>query len=75
MTETQHILPVSGMTCANCAANIERTVGKFDGVAAVNVNFASEQARVAYVTSLVSIDDMVAAIRVWGFRLLSRAHP
>jgi Cu+-exporting ATPase len=61
-------LPLLGMTCANCAATIERTLNrKLPGVMAASVNFASEQAQVDYVPSLVSIDDMVAAIRRAGY--------
>jgi len=61
-------LPLLGMTCANCAANLERTLNrKLPGVVEASVNFASEQAQVAYVPSLVSVDDMVAAIRRAGY--------
>ncbi|MEY4750819.1 MAG: hypothetical protein RIQ60_3033 [Pseudomonadota bacterium] len=39
----QHwLLPISGMTCASCAARVERAVGKLDGVAQARVNLASE---------------------------------
>ena len=41
-------IPVSGMTCANCATNIERGLRKLPGVEEVNVNFASEQAGVTF---------------------------
>ena len=42
-------LPITGMTCANCAANIERVVKKLEGVAEANVNFAAENAAVALI--------------------------
>ena len=61
-------LPLIGMTCANCAANIERTLNrKLPGVVEATVNFASEQAQVAYIPSLLSVDEMVVAIRKAGF--------
>jgi P-type Cu+ transporter len=42
---TQQIeLPITGMTCANCARTVERTLGKTEGVAEAAVNFASEPA-------------------------------
>ena len=44
MTEKTITLPVTGMTCANCAANIERGLKKLEGVQNSNVNFAAEQA-------------------------------
>ena len=39
-------LAVSGMTCASCAARIERTLNKLDGVSA-SVNYATEKAHVS----------------------------
>src|SRR5215203_28726 len=38
-------LPIEGMTCASCAARIERRLNKLEGVEAT-VNFATEQATV-----------------------------
>jgi Cu+-exporting ATPase len=60
-------LPLLGMTCANCANTIERTLKKLPGVSNVVVNFASERASVDYVPGAVSIADMVAAIRKAGY--------
>ena len=40
MSEQHATLPITGMTCANCATNIERTVKKLDGISEVMVNFA-----------------------------------
>jgi Cu+-exporting ATPase len=50
MSETnQHvILPVTGMTCANCVATVERNLRKLDGVVTADVNLASERASVEY---------------------------
>ena len=47
MTEVKtHIeLPISGMTCASCAARIEKRLNKLDGVEA-NVNYATEKATI-----------------------------
>lgn len=61
-------LPVTGMTCANCAANIERTLNKkIDGVVHAAVNFATERAAVDYLTDVVSIENIVAAIERAGY--------
>ena len=43
VTTTKVEMPVTGMTCANCAANIERGLKKLEGVQNSNVNFATEQ--------------------------------
>jgi Cu+-exporting ATPase len=61
-------MPITGMTCANCAMNIERTLNKkVPGVVAAGVNFASERASVTYLPLVVSPAEMVAAIRKAGF--------
>lgn len=60
-------IPVLGMTCANCANTIERTLKKLPGVSTSAVNFASERASVDYIPGTVSIADMVAAIRKAGY--------
>ena len=60
--------PVTGMTCANCAMTIERTLKKkVPGVVDATVNFASEHAHVEYIPALVTIDDMIAAIEKAGY--------
>jgi Cu+-exporting ATPase len=61
-------LPITGMTCANCAATIERTLNKkVPGVVAANVNFATEKATVEYIPGRVARADMVAAIQRAGY--------
>ncbi len=61
-------LAVTGMTCANCAATIERTLTrKVPGVVAASVSFASEGARVEYVPGTVTRRDLVAAIEKLGY--------
>src|SRR5215217_2744890 len=52
-------LTIGGMTCASCAARIERRLNKLDGVTAT-VNYATEKADVRY-PSTVSPDDAGAA--------------
>ena len=61
-------LPITGMTCANCAATVERTLNKkVPGVKAAVVNYATEKATVEYIPGLVSRADMVAAIERAGY--------
>ncbi|MFI9008060.1 heavy metal translocating P-type ATPase [Actinosynnema sp. NPDC053489] len=47
MADTQVELAITGMTCASCAARIERRLNKLDGVTAT-VNYATEKARVTF---------------------------
>ena len=64
-------LPVVGMHCANCAANIEKTLkGKVKGVSDASVNLATETASVDYDPTSVSLEEMAAAINEIGFTLL-----
>lgn len=64
-------LPVTGMSCANCAANIERTLNKkVEGVISASVNFASERLLVDYIPSIVSFDIIVAEVKKIGFDLI-----
>jgi len=68
MIETkQVVLPVTGMTCANCVATIERNVKKLDGVSSAAVNLASERATVTYDPSLLNLDGIVARVRKAGY--------
>ena len=67
MNEQSLLLPVTGMSCANCAANINRTVGKVDGVNRVNVNFAAEQAQVSYDPEKTGPAVIVKSIQDIGF--------
>ncbi|RLC00493.1 MAG: cation-transporting ATPase PacS, partial [Deltaproteobacteria bacterium] len=64
-------LPISGMTCANCAMNIERVVGKLKGVQAVNVNFASEQASVTYDNGKLTLNDIADQVTKAGFGVVT----
>jgi Cu+-exporting ATPase len=58
-------LMVSGMTCASCAARIEKKLNKLDGVTAT-VNFATEKARVSFPAS-VSPADLISVIERTGY--------
>ena len=58
-------LAVDGMTCASCAARIEKRLNRIDGVHA-SVNFATEQASVDY-SDGVTTDQLVAAVAATGY--------
>ncbi|WP_040339469.1 heavy metal translocating P-type ATPase [Candidatus Blastococcus massiliensis] len=58
-------LAIGGMTCASCAARIEKRLNKLDGVTAT-VNYATEKAKVTYPDG-VSTDDLVAAVEKAGY--------
>jgi Cu+-exporting ATPase len=66
-------LEISGMTCASCAARIEKRLGKLDGVTA-SVNFATDQARV---TAPAELDDaaLIAQVEAAGYTARVPAPP
>lgn len=59
-------LPVSGMTCAACAARIEKTLNRLPGVRAA-VNFATEKAHIEYPAGQLAPADLIATIRKAGY--------
>jgi P-type Cu+ transporter len=59
-------LPISGMTCAACAARIEKKLNRLDGVEAT-VNFATERASVDFDPGAVAPGELVAAVERLGY--------
>ena len=67
-------LPITGMTCANCAATVERALNqKVDGVVQANVNFATERASVEYIPGVASVAAMIRAIEEAGYGVVQAA--
>ena len=64
-TSTEVRLDLEGMTCASCAARIERKLNKLDGVKAT-VNFATEQATVQS-DSALQVEDLIEAVQAVGY--------
>jgi Cu+-exporting ATPase len=58
-------LAIGGMTCASCAARIEKKLNKLDGVTAT-VNYATEKAKVSYPTTLTP-SDLVTVVEATGY--------
>lgn len=61
-------LPIEGMTCAACAARIEKNLNKLSGVQAV-VNFTNEKAHVNYDENQVKTDTLISTIEKTGFHI------
>ncbi|RSN22204.1 heavy metal translocating P-type ATPase [Amycolatopsis sp. WAC 01416] len=58
-------LAIGGMTCASCAARVERKLNKVDGVSAT-VNYATEKAQVDF-PAAVSVGDLVGVVESAGY--------
>jgi P-type Cu+ transporter len=65
--QKQIVLPITGMTCANCVATIERNLKKLDGVSMAAVNLSSERATVEFDPSKLVLDDIVARVTRAGY--------
>jgi Cu+-exporting ATPase len=63
-------LPITGMSCAACAANIERALKQKHGVASVGVNYATNRAAVSFDPTVISVRDIVESIRDVGYDVL-----
>ncbi len=59
-------LALRGMTCAACAARVEKALSRLPGVSAA-VNFATEQARVTFRPGATTVEDLVDAVRRAGY--------
>jgi P-type Cu+ transporter len=63
----QLVLPITGMTCANCVATIERNLKRLDGVDSASVNLSSERATVQFDESRLGVSDLVARVEHAGY--------
>jgi Cu+-exporting ATPase len=61
------VLPVTGMSCTNCARGIGLNVGKLPGVKDARVDFASEKIIVEFDRSQTSEKDIIACIKRLGY--------
>ncbi|MFE9824005.1 heavy metal translocating P-type ATPase [Streptomyces sp. NPDC005791] len=66
-------LAIGGMTCASCAARIEKKLNRMEGVEAT-VNYATEKARVTFCDD-VSVDDLIATVEATGYTAQRPAPP
>ncbi|GFM98603.1 hypothetical protein Sfulv_34140 [Streptomyces fulvorobeus] len=67
-------LAIGGMTCASCAARIEKKLNRMDGVEAT-VNYATEKAKVSYRGADISVRDLIATVEATGYTALEPAPP
>ena len=63
----QVVLPITGMTCANCVATIERNLKKMDGVSVAVVNLSSERATVEFDPGKQTIETVVQRVQRAGY--------
>jgi Cu+-exporting ATPase len=61
------ILPITGMSCASCAVNIQKGLSQVKGVVDANVNFANEKATVTFDPGHVALGDLTKTIKDLGY--------
>lgn len=66
-------LEIGGMTCASCAARIEKKLNRMDGVSAT-VNYATEKAKVVYGDG-IALDALIATVEATGYTAAVPAPP
>ena len=59
-------LPITGMTCASCAARVQKQLNRLDGVAA-SVNYATETASITFDPAAVAPERLVEAVEQAGY--------
>lgn len=69
MAEKQITLPITGMTCANCVATVEKGLRKLDGISQVAVNLATERATVTYDTAKLGETDLIRQVAKVGYEV------
>ncbi|HIE39136.1 MAG TPA: copper-translocating P-type ATPase, partial [Anaerolineae bacterium] len=68
-------LPITGMTCANCALTVERALSRVSGVVEASANFAAERAAVAYIPGVASVGALIRAVEEAGYGVVQAATP
>lgn len=68
MADTKQVtLPITGMTCANCVATVERNLKKTGGVKTAVVNLSSERATVEFDPALTGLDALIGRVERAGY--------
>src|SRR5690606_10791275 len=60
-------LPITGMSCASCAAAVDRSLARTPGVATAHVNIATKTATVHYDPSVSTPDDLARSVHNAGY--------
>lgn len=65
---------ITGMHCASCANIIERTFSKIDGVEKIEVNYATEQAKIDFDDKKIGIEALSKKIEPLGYTLIAHSE-
>ncbi len=68
--ETKEIFPIVGMSCASCAARVDKVLNHQEGVVEASVNYAASTAQVVFDPSKCSADSLKTAVQNAGYDLI-----
>lgn len=68
MVAQNKTLKIEGMTCAACVGRIERGLKKIPGIDSVAVNLAIESAHITYISSEISLEEILTKIESLGYK-------
>ena len=60
-------LPITGMSCASCAAKIEKGLANVEGVSKATVNFAAEKATVVFHPDQTDLSHLIDKVKDLGY--------
>ncbi len=69
------VIKITGMSCANCAARIEKGIGARDGVASAVVNFATEELIASHDETAISVEEIVKGVEDLGYGVIRPEPP
>jgi len=70
MTQIKHsLMPVTGMSCTNCAAIIERNIRRLRGIEEANIDFAGEKLSVTFDPSEINEQEIIASVERLGYHI------
>ena len=72
--QVKETLAIGGMTCAACAARVEKGLKKLEGMTSASVNLALERATVEYDAERLTRAEIEEAVRKLGYTVLPRAE-
>lgn len=66
--EQEVSIPVEGMVCMSCVANVKRTLSSLEGVSAVHVSLEEKRVSISYDTQKVDLKEIRDAINKLGYK-------
>ena len=65
-------IKVSGMNCASCALNVEKSLNKLEGVKEAHVNIGTEKATVEYDPEKMNLSKIEKAVEESGYKVVNQ---